>query len=303
VLAPPVGFDEGALRDVLRSSWSISSPLTYAAVGFGSHHWLTDDWFVTVDIAADHDLLRAALVTATALRHDAGLSFVHAPVPAADGRLVVPLGSSWVVHVYERLSIVDDTAFRRSHTDPEVLALVREVHAATPIVEAHAWREDWVLWDREDLEEALDDLDSVWWTGPYAERARALLASRAEDLRHLLSVYDTLCAAVPPDGWVVTHGEPHPGNVFRTTTGWAMVDWDTVLIAPAERDLWSLDVPGVERDPDLARLYRLRWDLDEIAVYTAELYGDHIEDANAAKSWEGFVGYLDLRTRWPDLFG
>ena len=39
---------------------------------------------------------------------------------------------------------------------------------------------------------------------------------------------------------VITHGEPHPGNLIRTGNGLAMVDWDTVALAPRERDLWML---------------------------------------------------------------
>ena len=38
---------------------------------------------------------------------------------------------------------------------------------------------------------------------------------------------------------VVTHGEPHAGNVMRRSDGrHLLVDWDTVAVAPPERDLW-----------------------------------------------------------------
>lgn len=59
-------------------------------------------------------------------------------------------------------------------------------------------------------------------------------------------------------GWVVTHGEPHPGNVIRTSHGLRIIDWTTVQMAPPERDLWMLtsaftdmigaDPVGVEDD-------------------------------------------------------
>ncbi|MFG2077560.1 phosphotransferase family protein [Nonomuraea maritima] len=48
---------------------------------------------------------------------------------------------------------------------------------------------------------------------------------------------------------VLTHGEPHPGNVLRAGSRTLLVDWDTVGTAPPERDLWH-----VVRDAgDLAR--------------------------------------------------
>ena len=56
---------------------------------------------------------------------------------------------------------------------------------------------------------------------------------------------------------------------MRTPDGWKLIDWDTLLVAPPERDLWSLD-PGdgsffeayraatnVAPDPSTLDLYRL----------------------------------------------
>jgi spectinomycin phosphotransferase len=30
---------------------------------------------------------------------------------------------------------------------------------------------------------------------------------------------------------VVTHGEPHPGNLIQTSAGLVLIDWDTVAVA------------------------------------------------------------------------
>ena len=63
-----------------------------------------------------------------------------------------------------------------------------------------------------------------------------------------------------------------------TGDGWVLIDSDTALIAPPERDLWDLDpgdgsileayasATGTSPQPSLLGLYRLRWDLAEIAV-------------------------------------
>lgn len=298
VLNRPAGVTDDELVEVLHRAWALGArDLRYAPVGFGSHHWLTTDHFVTVDEVRDATALDAALRTATALRHDAGLEFVVAPLPTDDGALLVPLGDEWLVHVYERLIVVDDTQFG-PHEDPEVVEMVRAIHDATPIASTYANREDFSIWERDELEEALADLDDPWCTGPYGERARRLLAEHATDLQRLLDVHDRLVGEVHTDGWVVTHGEPHRGNVFRSTRGWVVVDWDTVLLAPAERDLWDLPVDG---RAVLDELYRLRWDLMEVAVYIAGFYDDHPGDENDAQSWHGLTTYLDPRRRWPHL--
>jgi spectinomycin phosphotransferase len=300
VLAAPSGFDVGALDDLLRSSWSIGAPsLEYAPLGFGSHHWLTDAHFVTVDRVDGRDDLGAALRTAQSLRDDAGLSFVVAPIAADDGRLLVPLGDEWLVHVYRRLEVVDDTSFG-PHDSPEVIDLVAAVHEATAVAGVHARRETFAVDDRDDLDEALASLGEAWDTGPYGDRARLLLAEREADVRRLLDAYDALVAAVPADGWVVTHGEPHRGNVFRTTEGWAMVDWDTALVAPPERDHWSLG--GAVGDEDRMRLYRMKWDLNDIGVCTGVFLDDHDGDANDDLTWSSLGHATDVRRRWPALF-
>ena len=284
----PTDLTDDEVADVVRTSWGIPvRTIEYAAVGFGSHHWLTDTHFVTVDTIEDHDDLAAALRTATALRAEAGLEFVHAPV---DG-LLVPLGDDWLVHVYERLEVVDDT-MHGPHVAPEVVELVRRIHDATPVGAPHAGTETFDIWDREDLEEALGELDDEWGTGPYGDRCRLLLRDHQDAVRAALADHDAIASDISREGWVVTHGEPHRGNVFRTTEGWKVVDWDTVLVAPPERDWWDVQ-GGRHGDPTGVELYTLRWDLLEVACYVTEYFDDHVDDRNTQESWKNYVRYLD----------
>jgi len=294
VLAPPEGLTDDVVASVLRDAWGLTpATLEYAPVGFGSHHWLTGDHFVTIDVLATTARLDAALRTARALHDDAGLRFVIAAIPSANGALTAPVADSWTMHVYERLEVIDDTDFG-PHDGPEALDLVEQIHAATASVGHLANREDFAIANRPALEEALDHLDEPWDAGPFGERARRLLRTHAEDTAALVVLHDRLVAEVDPAGWVVTHGEPHRGNVFQTTRGWAVVDWDTALLAPAERDLWSL--AAGRGGPSLSMLYRLRWDLCDIAGYVAGFRAPHPGDANDAKAWEGLLEHIHLRS-------
>ena len=78
---------------------------------------------------------------------------------------------------------------------------------------------------------------------------------------------------------VITHGEPHAANVVIDTTGPVLVDWESALVAPPERDLWVLDpgdgsvlaayteATGVALVEERLDYYRLWYDLFEIAGY------------------------------------
>jgi spectinomycin phosphotransferase/16S rRNA (guanine(1405)-N(7))-methyltransferase len=129
----------------------------------------------------------------------------------------------------------------------------------------------------------------------------SLLARRhAAPLQRLLARYDALVLKARAQGarTVLTHGEPHPGNTMRTADGWLLIDWDTALIAPPERDLWDLDpgdgsildayanATGTSPQPSLLDLYRLRWDLADIAVDVSRFRRPHTGNIDDDQSWE-----------------
>ena len=77
-----------------------------------------------------------------------------------------------------------------------------------------------------------------------------------------------------------------------------LIDWDTALVAPPERDLWDLDpgdgsilgayasATGVTPRPLLLDLYRLRWDLADIAADVSRFRRPHAGSIDDDESWE-----------------
>ena len=77
-----------------------------------------------------------------------------------------------------------------------------------------------------------------------------------------------------------------------------LVDWDTALVAPPERDLWSLDpgdgsvlrgyadATGVTPSQASLELYRIRWDLADLAVGVSRFRGHHPGGPDDDKSWD-----------------
>ena len=119
--------------------------------------------------------------------------------------------------------------------------------------------------------------------GAVRRAARTLLAGAGDRIRGLLEGFDRRAGAIRADGFVITHGEPHPGNVMRVGPRRMLIDWDTVGLGPPERDLWMVTgetgeearryagLTGRAVDHGLLEWYRLRWALDDISAFVHQL--------------------------------
>ncbi|GIF72724.1 phosphotransferase family protein [Asanoa siamensis] len=308
----PAGVTDTDLVSGLAAGWGLAvRTVDYLPVGAGSYHWsavTTDDrrWFVTVDDVAGGAALDAALATALRLRAEAGLDFVVAPVATVTG------GPTWRLTPRHALSVyphVDGTTGDFGPHPPadraRVVDLLAALHLATPVVAATAPRADPRLAGRDGLDRALADLDRRWPGGPYAEPARDLLARHADRVAGWLADFDGLVAEIQATSasWVVTHGEPHPGNVLQSAEGPRLLDWETVRLAPSERDLWLLDpdpalltryteATGIAVSPAVMAFYRLRWRLDDIAIFVDDLRRPHGATDDPAAALRYLTGYL-----------
>jgi spectinomycin phosphotransferase len=318
VLAEPSDLDRAELANALERHWPLHSPeLEYLPVGFGSHHWRAVDaagvqHFVTVDdldagfqASPDSDVAFAALErafkTAAFLRDEAALEFVVAPLPDKEGAVIRRLSSRYSVTVSP---LVAGEASQwgpwESAADRRAMGVVlARLHATTALIPAGLpRREDFAIPSRAVLTEALADLDDVWGSGPYAELTRRLLAETRGELERRLNEYDELVAEVraSSEPWVITHGEPHRANVIRAPDGsMLLVDWDTTLLAPRERDLRMVlddDLNDPTLDRRVIELYRRWWDLADTAIYVALFRQPHERDANTDASWENLTHYL-----------
>lgn len=322
MLAPPVDLSVAELRAALASGWNIADPaLEYLAVGFGSHHWSAIGrdgrrWFVTVDEhreAGSLAALRRAFHTASTLRQESGLSFVAAPLPDATGEIIRVLeGSTFSVAVTPWLDALPLSSYGPvpAADRAEVLRMLGVLHRATAHVDPEiALPIDLTLPDLDSLLAALAAIDEPWVSGPFGEPARALLRSDRSRLIEALARYEELVEQVRAEAapWVITHGEPHAANILRDFNGELhLIDWDTARLAPRERDLWFMLVDDTDVHPYLdkvgdesisaaaMRLFRMRWDLGEVAIYVSQFHAAHEDDPNTREAWENLGDYLPV---------
>jgi len=314
----------------LAHGWGLSAEaLRYAPVGGGSYHWVVtsdpgEQWFVTVDDLDDKGWLgrtrpavfaglRAALDASVTLRREVGLRFVAAPVPALDGRSVRPLGDAHTVAVFPFLH-GSGGEWDKPLTAPdldELVAMLAALHRVDPATVRLQRREVELSWP-DDLELALRELGRPWTGGPFAEPARELLAGAAGPVRRGLDALDRwIGARFSAEGLVITHGEPHPGNIIRVAANadggagpasgaMMLIDWDTVGLAPPERDLWMVatengaelrrytELTGRPVDMAAIELYRLRWALDDLSCFVRDLRAPHRRTPGTEHAWQAF---------------
>ncbi|HEU5386443.1 MAG TPA: aminoglycoside phosphotransferase family protein [Streptosporangiaceae bacterium] len=322
----PEGITERDVARALADGWDLAAwTLEYAPVGGGSYHWAAaggapgERRFVTVDDLDDKGWLgrtrpavlaglRAAMDAAVTLRRQDGLGFVVAPVPAGTGETVLPVGGRHAVAVFPFLA---GTPFHWGEPLPaperaELIAMLAALHQADPAAVRLPRTGPGLSW-RGDLETALDELGRPWAGGPYSEPARELLAGAARTVRRQLEALDRWSARLAAAPVVITHGEPHPGNVIHSGDGLLLIDWDTVGLAPPERDLWMVatesgdearrytELTGRPVDPAVLEFYRLRWALDDLSCFIRDLRAPHRRTPGTEDSWRSLkVTLTDL---------
>jgi spectinomycin phosphotransferase len=314
---PPDGIDDRRLSRALAEHWGLApARLVYLPVGFGDHHWeLTDSagrrWFVTVAALtggwrgtgpeAGYADLRAAMGTLAAVA-GAGLEFAVAPVPAAHGRALVPLGAEHALCVFP---FIDGACVGDELTPGERLTVVdmlARLHYGSPQTSRAAPVRRPELPSRPVLEAALGELSQPWNGGPYSEPARRFLARHAAPISRALAGFDELVREAARGGPpVLTHGEPHSDNILRAGGRLYLIDWDTAGLAAPERDLWMVadagspeadhytELTGRRVSTALMRMYRMRWSLDDIMLSLREFRGPHEQNGDTELAWEALT--------------
>jgi spectinomycin phosphotransferase len=321
---PPATVHHEDLVGALNRSWALTATdVQYLPKGAGSYHWLAEtdarsSYLITVDdldrkpwIANDRDGtfdgLEAAYEATLTLHDEAGLAFVVGPVRSDDESVLVRLSDRYSMAVFPYLEgFPGRWGQPMGEARTELPRLLARLHDATPFVAGRISHRDLDVPKRQYLMAALDAVDRPWKGGTFSEPARRALAHHASQVAGWLDHLDHLAAELEAAGIepVVTHGEPHPGNLIRTDRGLRLIDWDTVALAGAERDLWMLadatpdavvsyeQLTGRRTNGTAIAFYRLAWTLTDIALLTVVFRSPHPRTRWVEQKWRGLNDLL-----------
>lgn len=274
---PPPGFDAEDLLTAIRSGWNTDVVrVEHVAVGFGAHHWAAyvsnrPALFVTFDRLQPRraaEDLEAAYSGAVALRLT-GLEFVLAPLLGRAGSPIVRF----------RDGALSCTPWQEGTSGGNLdvvwtsRALAR-LHAVPPPEVIPRWKP---LVPPDFADELELRLTRPWGPGPYADRARNAVGEHLADLARWTTRYHELATHTRTRAWVATHGEPHSDNQLLTSRGRYLLDWESLKLAPPERDLRALADAGalVDADPEMLEMFDLEWRLDEINQFATWFAAEH----------------------------
>jgi spectinomycin phosphotransferase len=311
VREPPAALDEAGLLDLVRREWDDTiDELQHLPIGFGAHHWAGSAagrrrLFVTLDRLEPKrsaPQLEDAYAAAAALA-GSGLEFVLACLPSVRGGFTVPFGGAAVSATPWVDGAAGDGSFSDSDEAARCAVQLARLHDSTPPSRTPVWRP---LVARSFPEELERRLVSPWHTGPYGEPARRDLLGKLASIQRWTEDYQALTeVAVGARGsWVATHGEPDTGNQLVTAAQRYLVDWESLKVAPAERDLRLFvdlgcreALTGRSLDWRMVEMFDLEWRLDEIAQYAAWFAAAHTGSASDAVAYGGLLHELD-RADW-----
>lgn len=271
---------------LVRSAWEPDAArATYLPVGFGAHHWRIDApsgpaLFATLDVPTGFrttPLTRAAYRGVVELA-EAGFSGAVVPRLTATGDVAVTAGNGLLsVTPWLDGRSPDEVEARGSAHALRVAALLADLHRCPAPPSAPTWTPRVASGFAERL---MTKLSEPWTAGPLSEEAHRTISRARGDLPEWERRYGRLVAHARSRRhlWVPTHGEPHHANQFLDDHGLRLVDWETLAIAPPERDI--RDLPEEARgdftiDERLLELFDLEWRLMEIEEYTQWFMAPH----------------------------
>ena len=314
MLEPPDFVTADEVLDVVRTHWAIDvDVIEHLPVGFGAHHWRVSSageprLFVTLDSLGPRHTAESleAAYSAAAELSAAGLEFVVASVPNRNGRYTAPLAGGAVSCVPwmegESPSSIDSdtgsaawpgTTLRRSPgcTPRPLPPASRPGNRGSEKTSATSWP---------------TCLRTPWQTGPYGELARAALTPRIDAIRRWTNAYYELSRLATELPWVPTHGEPHTANQLVTGQGIVFVDWESLALAPRERDLGTLVGSGyaelVAPNWEMIELFDLEWRLGELTEYAGWFARPHTGTDSDRTAFDDLMTELE-RPDWKHPTG
>ncbi len=312
-------FDKTELLQQLSAAYALSlQSITFFPEGEDSYGYIVasetgEKYFAKASTSVPNSRLRVASV----LRHRCNIPSVVAPLATQEGALSVPW-QEFRVSLFpfiEGKSRWDLWKVGKDFTDTELSqtgALLATIHECpTTIVSKNLTIAKYDLPLRHELHTVLQaSAKQIPSQNQYQKRLLEALTQHQSSILETLDRYDSLgrSAEVLQTSFVITHGDPTPGNlILDTENRLHLIDWDGVCLGPPEKDLVSFTgerfevVLGrylrergseISLHADIFGFYIYEWTLNEIRDYGTKILFKNKDAQQNEYDWESLQDYL-----------
>lgn len=236
---------DSAIMACLQADYNLTAALAFLPIGADRHSAVYRA--VTAGSAAYFVKLRGGAFDEMTVRipkllYDAGIAQVIPPIATQSGALWTTVGD-FILAVFPFVEGRDayDVAMLDRHW-VEFGQTLQGIHAVVlpPEIAARIQRETYTPHYREAVRRFLQTTAETTYDDPVAAGLSALLQRQHDTITTLVNraeaLATTLLAQSPP--FVLCHADIHAGNILIDNSGRLyIVDWDTLIFAPKERDL------------------------------------------------------------------
>ena len=233
--------------------------------------------------------------------HRAGFERANYPIKTTFGAFHVMVGNTLVALFSfmegQQTETFDDEAFGY---------LLGQVHRLTDKINVDVPRERFALKHGDTFEGQFDRLLAASVDDPVLVGLQRVLRNREVEIRRQYAILQRVIAECNQVDFplVITHGDPGGNVLAKSPTDLFLVDWDEIMLAPAERDIWIHDtrqafMAGYRRAfPDhqpnpLARRYCIASQhFDYMAYYLADITSNLLVEERTTKL-RGFEAYFE----------
>ena len=249
--------------------------------------------------------------------HDQGIQHIIAPLATRAGRLWEHLDALDGFNVLLYPFIEGDNGWEVALTDSQWVKFgvaLKAIHSLTPppVLMSQLQRETYSPKWREIVRGFQARVDDEVFADPISAQLAALLKTNRAVVDDLSARAQRLAQALrinPSLETVICHADLHMGNLLITATGdFYIVDWDTVILAPKERDLMFIG-GGIGRlespqeialfyegygetqiDPVALAYYRYERIVEDIAAYCEQILVSNEGDLDRAEGLRQLSG-------------
>jgi Ser/Thr protein kinase RdoA (MazF antagonist) len=234
------------------------------------------------------------------LRH-LGVEQITYPIPTISGQLSFPLDGGLFV-LFNR---IDGQWVFDFPLEPYV-ALLAEIHSLSDQIQSPLPRETYEMRFIPDLMAFCERLWTKRFKHPQEKALAKWVKERRSDLERDIATAEASIKLLSGSEYpfVLTHGDA-PGNILYDGDGVYLVDWDTALFAPCERDTWFHRhndeflalyrhyVPGYEYNPLISRFYLYKRYLEDAFGFFDKVLSPESTDAEKEHNFKELVETCD----------